>query len=127
VAAGRCADAALGAGVPAVQDDVAVTVVDWPVTHAWRVGDPDFVGAVTVLDDRGAPLVTVNWPAPTDRDADAALHEIGWSRVGPWQRDWEGRRSAPVTRTPFHTPSGLPGQHQPDSSDRAGSGGSEQS
>jgi hypothetical protein len=40
-----------------------VTVVDWPVVHSWSVGDPDFVGAVTILDEEGAQLATVEWPA----------------------------------------------------------------
>ena len=114
-----------GSGYRAVQDDVAVTVVDWPVMHAWREGDPDFVGAVTVLDDRGGQLVTVDWPAPTDRDADAALHRVGWSRIGPWQQDWEGLRSAPVTRTPFPTGPAPVGQHRPHGTDRAGPGAPE--
>ena len=89
-----------GSGYRAVQDDVAVTVVDWPVVHAWREDDPDFVGAVTVIDRRGAQLVTAEWAAPTDRAADLTLTGIGWARVGPWQTDWEGRRSAPVTPAP---------------------------
>jgi len=87
-----------GSGYWAVQDDVAVTVVDWPVMHAWREGDPDFVGAVTVIDGHGAQLVTAEWPSPTDRAADLALTEVGWTRTGPWERDWEGRRAAPVAR-----------------------------
>ena len=96
---GSCATAAV-TGFRAVQDDVAVTVVDWPVVHAWREGDPDFVGAVTVIDDGGAQLLTVEWPAPTDAAADQALTRAGWARAGPWARDFEGRRSAPVAPGP---------------------------
>ena len=81
----------------AVQEDVAVTVVDWHVVHAWTEGDPGFVGAVTVLDGRGAEVLTTGWASPSDRAADASLTGVGWERVGPWERDWEGRRSAPVT------------------------------
>jgi hypothetical protein len=33
----------VGTRFRAAQQDVAVTVVDWPVTHAWSEGDPDFV------------------------------------------------------------------------------------
>ena len=79
-----------------------MTVVDWPVVHAWSEGDPDFVGSVTVLDEAGAQLATTDWPAPTDLAADRSLGRIGWQRVGPWQRDWLGRRAAPVT--PAHPP-----------------------
>jgi hypothetical protein len=82
-----------------------VTVVDWPVVHSWSVGDPDFVGAVTILDEGGAQLATAEWPAPTGRAADLSLQ----ARVVPdWVvgGDWLGRRVTSVTRT---TP-GLPRQ-----------------
>ena len=82
----------------AFQQDVAVTVVDWPVVHAWTDGDPDFVGAVTVQDDAGAQLASTGWAAPTDQSADQSLTRIGWQRVGPWEPDWLGRRAAPVSR-----------------------------
>jgi hypothetical protein len=85
------------AGYRAVQQDIAVTVVDWPVVHAWAEDDPDFVGAVTVLDGAGRQLVTADWPAPTDDSADSSLSGMGWRRVGPWERDWLGRRAALVT------------------------------
>ena len=98
-------------GYWAVQDDVAVTVVDWPVMHAWREGDPDFVGAVTVIDGHGAQLVTAEWPSPTDHAADLALTEVGWTRTGPWERDWEGRRAAPVARDQSPAGPSLPRQH----------------
>ena len=55
---------ATAAGYRAVQQDIAVTVVDWPVVHAWAEDDPDFVGAVTVLDGAGRQLVTADWAAP---------------------------------------------------------------
>jgi hypothetical protein len=96
--AGGLATRPVGTRFRAVQQDVAVTVVDWPVVHAWSEGDPDFVGSVTVLDEAGAQLATTDWPAPTDLAADRSLGRIGWQRVGPWQRDWLGRRAAPVTR-----------------------------
>jgi len=59
-----------------------VTVVDWPVVHAWNVGDPDFVGAVTILDEEGAQMVTVEWPAPTDGRPICPPNRHGWHRVG---------------------------------------------
>ena len=77
-------------GYRAVQGDIAVTVVDWPVVHAWREGDPDFVGAVTVIDDGGAQVLTVDWSAPTDAAADQALTRAGWARVGPWAAGLRG-------------------------------------
>ena len=97
-AAGRIAlaDAAVGTGFRALQDDVAVTVVDWQVVHAWRPGDPDFVGALTIINDRGTQLATAAWSDPTDEAADRSLVQVGWRRIGPWEPDWLGRRSAPV-------------------------------
>ena len=86
----------VGTRFRAAQQDVAVTVVDWPVTHAWSEGDPDFVGAVTVMDEAGAQLATADWQAPTDLVADRSLNRIGWQRVGPWEQGWLGRRTAPV-------------------------------
>jgi hypothetical protein len=62
-----------------------VTVVDWPVVPSWSVGDPDFVGAVTILDEGGAQLATVEWPAPTGRAADLSLNRHGWCRIGSWE------------------------------------------
>jgi len=88
---------ATAAGYRAVQQDIAVTVVDWPVVHGWTEDDPDFVGAVTVLDHAGRQLAAADWPAPTDVSADRSLSGMGWRRVGPWERDWLGRRAAPVT------------------------------
>jgi len=88
---------AAAAGYRAVQQDIAVTVVDWPVVHGWTEDDPDFVGAVTVLDHAGRQLAAADWPAPTDVSADRSLSGMGWRRVGPWERDWLGRRAAPVT------------------------------
>ena len=84
-------------GYRAVRQDIAVTVVDWPVVHGWTEDDPDFVGAVTVLDHAGRQLVTADWAAPTDDSADSSLSGMGWRRVGPWERDWLGRRAALVT------------------------------
>ena len=80
-----------------MQQDIAVTVVDWPVVHAWAEDDPDFVGAVTVLDHAERQLATADWAAPTDDSADRSLSGMGWRRVGPWERDWLGRRTALVT------------------------------
>jgi len=100
--------AAAGTGYRAVQQDVAVTVVDWPAVHAWSEGDTDFVGAVTVTDGAGGLLATADWPAPSDESADSSLEAIGWRRVGPWERDRSGRRVAPVARRPV-----LPRQPDP--------------
>jgi hypothetical protein len=91
----------------ALQDDIAVTVVDWQVVHAWRPGDPDFVGALTIVDDRGTQLVTADWSDPTDEAADQSLFEVGWRRIGPWEPDWLGRRWAPV-----HPPVAIPEQRR---------------
>lgn len=88
---------ATAAGYRAVQQDITVTVVDWPVVHGWAEDDPDFVGAVTVLDHAGRQLAAVDWPAPTDVSADRSLSGMGWRRVGPWERDWLGRGAAAVT------------------------------
>ena len=82
---------AAAASYRAVQQDIAVTVVDWPVVH-WTEDDPDFVGAVTVLDHAGRQLATGDRPAPTDVSADRCLSGMGWRRAGPWERDWLGRR-----------------------------------
>ena len=83
-------------GYSAVQLDVSVTIVDWPVVHAWTEGDPDFVGEVNVTDEVGAPLASMVWPAPTDLAADWSLVQAGWRRIGAWTWDWAGRRVAPV-------------------------------
>jgi len=91
------AGATAATGYRAVQQDIAVTVVDWPVVHGWTEDDPDFVGAVTVLDHAGRQLAAADWPAPTDVSADRSLSGMGWRRVGPWERDWLGRRGAKVT------------------------------
>src|SRR5664279_4448649 len=62
------ARALVGHRFRAVQQDIAVTVVDWPVVHAWSEDDPDFVGAVTVPDEAGAQLATTTGrPRPTWR------------------------------------------------------------
>lgn len=84
------------AGYRAVQLDVAVTIVDWPVVHAWSEGDPDFIGEVTVVNEVGVPLAREVWPAPTDVAADWSLDRLGWHRVGAWMWDPTGRRVAPV-------------------------------
>jgi hypothetical protein len=57
--AGALATCPVGTRFRAVQQDIAVTVVDWPVVQAWSEDDP-------------------------------------------WERDWLGRRAAPVTRA--HAP-----------------------
>jgi hypothetical protein len=70
---GALATRPVGTRFRAVQQDIAVTVVDWPVVHAWSEDDPDFVGAVTVLDEAGAQLATTTGrPRPT------------WRRTGRW-------------------------------------------
>lgn len=83
-------------GYQAVQLDVSVTIVDWPVVHAWTEDDPGFVGEVSVTNEVGVPLVSMVWPAPTDLAADWSLDQGGWRRVGAWGWDWAGRRVAPV-------------------------------
>jgi hypothetical protein len=92
--------AAAGTGYRAVQQDVAVTVVDWPAVHAWSEGDTDFVGAVTVTAGAGGLPATVDWPVPGDESADSSLGGMRWRRVGPWERDRLGRRVAPVAPIP---------------------------
>ena len=86
----------------AVQQETAATGVDWPVVHSWAEGDPDFSGVVSVQDDGHAQLASAGWDAPTDSAADRALRRVGWQRVGPWQDDWVGRRTAPVVRDHHH-------------------------
>ena len=73
----------VGTRFRAVQQDVAVTVVDWPVVHAWSEDDPDFVGAVTVLDEAGAQLATTDWPAPTQMDGTSRDCRIVGIRARP--------------------------------------------
>jgi hypothetical protein len=83
----------------AMQADTAITCVDWQAFHSWQDGDPTFTGVITVLGQDGSQHGTANWPSPTDAAADSALGCIGWQRVGPWNSDHDGRRSAPL-RTP---------------------------
>ena len=87
-------------GHRAVQQDLTVTGVDWPVCHAWTAGDPDFTGEVTVFGTADTQLACTPWRTPTDAGADESLHRIGWHRTGPWVPDWTGRRTAPVTPMP---------------------------
>src|ERR1700712_3556602 len=68
----------------AVQLDTAATCVVWQVFHGWREGDPNFSGAVTVVDQHGAQCGVNTWPAPTDACADTAVRGMGWQRTGPW-------------------------------------------
>ena len=90
----------------AVQGDTAVTCVDWQAFHSWQDGDPAFTGVITVLDDHGGQQTMANWPSPTDAAADTSLGNTGWQRVGPWNQDNDGRRSAPVYRPP-HPPAAV--------------------
>lgn len=83
-------------GFRAVHLDISVTIVDWPVVHAWSEGDPDFDGELNVTDEVGVPLARMVWPAPTDLAADWSLYQAGWRLVGAWTWDWAGRRVAPV-------------------------------
>ena len=84
----------------AVQGDTAITCVDWQAFHSWQDGDPAFTGVITVLDDHGGQQTMANWSSPTDAAADTALRNTDWRRVGPWNSDNDGRRSAPVYRPP---------------------------
>ena len=87
-----------GPGYLAMQGDSAITCVDWQAFHSWQDGDPAFTGLITVLDQHGGRQTMANWPSPTDEAADTALGHTGWQRVGPWNSDHNGRRSAPVHR-----------------------------
>ena len=80
----------------AVQQDTAVTCVDWQVFHGWTVDDPDFAGMITVQDGDGAQVGCADWTVPTDAAADRCLAGLGWRRVGAWSWDWSHRRVAPV-------------------------------
>ena len=51
--------------------------------HAWSEDDPDFVGAVTVLDEAGAQLATTDWPAPTQMDGTSRDCRIVGIRARP--------------------------------------------
>ena len=87
-------------GFRAIQGDTAVTCVDWQAFHCWQDGDQAFSGVVTVQDIHGRQYTLANWPSPTDDAADTALGHTGWQRVGPWNPDENGRRSAQVLRSP---------------------------
>ena len=80
----------------AVQQDTAVTCVDWEVFHGWTEGDPEFAGMVSVQDGDGAQVGRADWTVPTDAAADRCLAGLGWRRVGAWSWDWSHRRVAPV-------------------------------
>ncbi len=85
-------------GYQAVQEDTAVTCVDWQPSHAWTDRDVDFTGQVSILGPKpGKPVAAARWDTPTDHAADHALHQLGWHRTGPWNTDPLGRRTAPVT------------------------------
>jgi len=84
----------------AVQGGAAITCVDWQAFHTWQDGDPAFTEVITVQDNHGGQQTMANWPSPTDAAADASLGNTGWQRVGPWNSDGDGRRSAPVYRPP---------------------------
>ena len=84
----------------AVQQDTAVTCVDWEVFHGWRVGDPEFAGAISVQDRGGAQVACADWTVPTDSAADRCLADLGWLRVDAWSWDWFHRRVAPVSVAP---------------------------
>ena len=85
----------------AVQEDTAVTCVDWQPCHSWAAEDPDFTGRVTVLREPATrPVATADWVIPTDEVADHALRRIGWQLTAPWHTDPHGQRTAPVTRDP---------------------------
>ena len=45
-------------------------------------GRPGFRRAVTILDEEGAQMVTVEWPAPTDGRPICPPNRHGWHRVG---------------------------------------------
>ncbi len=87
----------------AVQQDTPACV-DWQVFHGWTEGDANFTGTVTVLDGSNGQLASITWPSPTDTAADQGLHRAGWHRTGPWHADWNGRRTAPVTKTTLEIP-----------------------
>ena len=70
----------------AVQEDTAVTGVDWQAFHAWTEDDPDFSGVITIRDHNGVDVGTSTWRTPTDPAADQSLTRIGWHRTGPGSR-----------------------------------------
>jgi len=100
----------------AVQQDTAVTCVDWDVFHGWKEGgDQGFAGVVTVQDVDGAQVDRADWTVPTDAAADRALADLGWRRVGAWSWDWFHRRVAPVTAAPIVPAQQLPASAPPSS------------
>jgi len=109
------------AGHRAVQQDIAVTVVDWPVVHAWAEDDPDFVGAVTVLDHAERQLATADWAAPTDDSADRSLsgmgmaagRAVGTGLAGPADRAGDPGSGAPPAGRPMTPSRALPGLEDP--------------
>ena len=82
----------------AVQQDAVADCVDWQVYHAWREDDPNFSGAIIVLNEQGAQSAAA-WSIPTDAGADIAPTGIGWRRSGPWSPDGLGRRTAGIDRS----------------------------
>src|SRR5664279_4615991 len=70
----------------AVQEDTAVTGVDWQAFHAWTEDDPDFSGVITIRDHNGVDVGTSTRRTPTDPAADQSLTRIGWHRTGPGSR-----------------------------------------
>ena len=89
----------------AVQQDTAVTCVDWEVFHGWTLDDPDFAGMITVQDGDGAQVGRADWTVPTEAAADRCLAGLGWRRVGAWSWDWAG----PPSGRPGHRGVGRPG------------------
>ena len=102
------AGATAATGYRAVQQDIAVTVVDWPVVHGWTEDDPDFVGAVTVLDHAGRQLATADWPAPADVSADRSLSGMGWRRGRAVGTGLAGPAGRPGDPGQVATPAGRP-------------------
>jgi hypothetical protein len=85
----------------AVQIDMSISCVDWPVVHSWSESDESFVGMVTVQDVvTHAERAAAEWSHPTDEAADAALAGAGFRRAGEWETDWTGRRTAMVQPWP---------------------------
>ena len=60
------------------------------------------------LDGSNGQLVSIAWPSPTDAAADHGPHRAGWNRTRPCA-DWNGRRTAPVSKTTLYIGTQRPG------------------
>ena len=107
-------------GHRAAQQDTTVTGVDWPVCHAWTEGDPDFTGDVTVFDAGNTQRASTSWRTRPTRAPMSPFAESAGTAPRPWEPDWTGRRTAPVTPVPVHP--GVPDRRLPQQRLPAGTG-----